>query len=239
MKAARIRTIWLLVALVARIGFAQTAALPTAYTGPWEQGEPPEGWVFYGLGGADYNPDYDGINNGAAKLDGTGDFISIHFDGYAGAVSYWIKGLTFISGGVFRVEQSINGTNWTALQSYTEMPTNAVFQTYATSLASLYIRFIYAERVTGNVGIDGISIVPFVQPEIGTISATGGVARVSIPESVVGRTYALEYSTRMTTNPVTWMPPVDSRGGTGGSLEMQDLSPTNTVRYYRVRDATP
>ena len=182
MKAARVRTTWLLAALVARIGFAQ-ASLPTAYTGPWERGEPPEGWAFHGLGGPDYNPDYDGINNGAAKLDGTGDYISINFDGAPASVTYWTKGLTF-SGGTFRVEQSIDGTNWTALATYTELPTNATLQTHSTDWAARHIRFLYAVKVTGNVGIDGISVTAFGVPAFLTPNP--------LPNGVVGQPFSLQ-----------------------------------------------
>jgi hypothetical protein len=237
MKAAKARSMGLLIALAVRLGFAQ-ASLPSAYTGPWQGTEPPDGWTFSMLGN-DIHPDYDGRNDGAAKFQNTGQSISIQYDAPAGALSYWIRGLTF-SGGVFRVEQSVDGLDWVPLQTYTQLPSTATFETRAPSLAARYLRFIYTmkEPGTGNVGLDGISIVPFVQPVIGTITATGGVARVSILQSVAGRSYVLERTPVVTSVPVEWTP-ADSKTGTGGTLLLQDASPTNVVRYYRVRDTTP
>jgi hypothetical protein len=236
MSSAKGKTIYLLVALAAQLGFAQ-APLPTAWTGPWQTGVPPAGWIFSGLG-LDPNPDYDGINNGAAKLDTTGDHIAIFFNGSAGAVTYWVKSLTF-TGGVFRVDQSDDGTNWSALATYTELPATATFRTNFPSADARHIRFFYEQKGSGNVGLDGITIFAFVQPEIAAIRKTGDVVRVATVESMAGRTYALEYAAALTNTPMAWMP-ADTETGTGGPLEMDDLAPSNApVRFYRVRDATP
>lgn len=224
-------------ALAAGWVFAQTAALPTEWTGPWKFGEPPDGWVFTGLG-EDALPDYDGLNDGAARMDGTGDSIAIQFDASAAAVSYWVKGLTF-SGGVFRVEQSTNGVDWTALRTDTELPTNAVFRTDVPTEDARHIRFFYELKGTGNVGLDGISIVAFVLPRIASIGVTGFVATVTVPDFVPGRTYQLEHASALTNVPVTWTPADVAMGGTN-ALVFYNLAPTNALkRYYRVRDVTP
>lgn len=236
MKAAISRMVGLLAAFAAPLAFAQ-ASLPTSWSGPWQYGVPDVGWVLHGLGGPDYNPDYDGLNNGAAKLDGTGDYISIHYTNSAGSVSYWVKGLTF-SGGVFRVEQSVDGSEWADLAVYTAPPTNAAYQTHFPDPAARYIRFIYAEKITGNVGLDGISIAAFIRPEILDLQATGGVVRVTMPASTSGRSYALDQAPVLTNEPVAWTQ-ADSQTGTGSSLVLRDLAPTSAVRFYRVRDATP
>lgn len=238
MTPAKGITIWIAVALAARLAYAQ-AALPTAYTGPWKLGEPPEGWTFSGLG-EDVTPDFDGFTNGAARLQNTGNFIAIHFADSPAEVSYWIKGLTY-SGGTFRVEQSVDGTNWTALATYTELDTNAVFYSHQPLSVTRHIRFIYTEKVTGNVGIDGITITKFdfVLPDIAAIVATGGVASVSVAETVVGRTYALEHTGVLDAAPPVIWTQVDSGAGTGGGLVLQDGAATNAVRYYRVIDTTP
>lgn len=222
------------VALAAQCAPAQVP-LPASWSGPWKWGYPPVGWTFAGLG-EDILPDYDGLNDGAAKLDDTGDSISIDFDGEPGAVAYWIKGLTFISGGVFRVEQSIDGTNWTALATYTNPPVTATFQTHFPSLDTRHIRFLYAVRITGNVGVDGIAIPQFVLPAAGSVSLTGQVATLTVPESIAGRTYQLEYADAMTN---TWTPAVVKTGSTN-PIVFTNLAPTNTrMRFYRVRDTTP
>ncbi len=227
---------WVL-ALAVRLASAQTAALPTEWTGPWKFGEPPDGWVFTGLG-EDALPDYDGVNDGAARLDGSGDSIAIHFDAAAAAVSYWVKGLTF-SGGVFRVEQSTNGVDWTALQVDTELPTSAVFRTHVPAAAARHIRFFYELKGTGNVGLDGISIVRFLPPRIEAFTFTGQVATATVPDFVPGRTYQLEHAETLTNSPVIWTPD-DVQTGGSGALVFYNSPPTNALkRYYRVRDVTP
>ena len=239
MHASKIAWMGAGVALAARLAFAQ-ATLPTSWTGPWERGAPPAGWTFSGLG-VDLLPDYDGINDGAAKLDSTGDFISIGFSGSAASVTYWTKGLTF-SGSTFRVEQSIDGTNWTELAAYTTLTSNATFRTDKPSAASRHVRFLYAEKITGNVGLDGISIAAlgdFVQPVIGTFVATGGTATVSILESATGRVYALERTAALAAAPPVIWTQTDSKEGGGGALDLHDLAATNAAGCYRVRDITP
>jgi len=223
------------VALAAQCASAQVA-LPASWSGPWKWGYPPVGWTFAGLG-EDLLPDYDGLNDGAAKLDDTGDLISINYDSAPGALSYWIKGLTFISGGVFRVEQSIDGTNWMALATYTNPPVTATFQTHFPSLDARHIRFLYAERITGNVGIDGISIPKFMPPETTSFSLTGQVATVAVLASIVGRTYWLEYADALTN---VWSQVGAPMIGSTNPMVFTSLAPTNArMRFYRVRDVTP
>lgn len=240
MSSAKGNALWMAVALAARLGFAQ-ASLPTAYTGPWQTqaGAEPAGWEFHGLG-FDPNPDYDGINNGAARLDTTGDYVSIWFDASAAEVTYWVKGLTF-SGGVFQVEQSSDGSNWSAVATYSELPTTPAFQTNALAADARHVRFFYEQKGTGNVGLDGITVFPFVPlvpPLIASIVATSGVVRVVLAESTVGRSYVLDHATALTNAPVAWMQ-ADAQPGNGGALTLQDSAPTNAIRYYRVRDAPP
>ena len=227
--------IWLW--LTASTVFAQ-APLPTHYTGPWEMGVPPAGWTFSGLGSPDYFPDYDGLNDGAAKLAGTGAFIEIAFSEPAAHVTYWIKGLSF-SGGTFEVQESVHGVDWTVLQTYAPPPTNAIFQDLTPSVDSRFIRFIYVLKGSGNVGLDGISIraEDVIQLRISAI-AGGKTNLVSVLETLSGRTYALEYTLRLDGVPVLWSQ-ADSASGTGSGLVLKDRNPIEDRRFYRVRDATP
>jgi len=234
MRMVKLGILEILLVLAVPAVFAQVT-LPTDYTGPWQHGVPPSGWVFSGLG-FDYNPDYDGLNDGAAKFQNTDNSITIHFDVSAGAVSYWIRGLSFV-GGTFSVEESVDGNSWSSLQTYTAPPTNATYQTHFPSLEARYLRFFYTEKGTGNVGIDGILIARFVQPVLSEFVA-GGISTVTVLETVLGRTYVLESTPVLDLDPVQWMQ-IDSDAGSGGSLDLQDLSPTNAIRFYRVRDATP
>ncbi len=222
-------------ALAAPVAFAQ-ATLPTSCTGPWQGYEPPAGWIFSGLGSPDYGPDYDGNNDGAAKLDDAGDFISIHFDGVPGPVSFWIRGLTF-SGGVFRVEQSLDGTNWMELALYAPPPTNATLQNLTPSIHARHVRFVYAERVTGNVGLDGISIAANPLLVIERLVRVGEGGRVTVWPTVPGRRYGLQSTTNLAAQTVAWSPISDSYATTN---ELELIDPLVAYpRYYRVLDITP
>jgi len=236
MRTALCGVLWMMGVWVAPVVLAQ-ATLPTAYTGPWERGTPPSGWTFAHLG-IDYLPGYDGLNDGAAKLDGTGDSITISYNEPAAALTFWIQGNTF-SGGSFAVEESTNGVSWTPIQTYTSPPSPAVFQSLTPAPLSRYIRFIYTLKVNGNVGIDGISVLnsTALQPEISDV-AVGATADVTVFETVLGRTYVLDGAASLQPDPVSWVP-VDSNTGTGSSLILQDAVPTHRVQFYRVRDITP
>ena len=221
-------------ALAARAAFAQ-AVLPTSYTGPWQGYAPPAGWFFSGLGAPEYAPGFDGHGDGAAKLDDAGDFISIQCDSAPAAVSFWIKGQSF-SGGVFRVDQSVDGTNWLELASYAPPPTNATFQTLGLSLDARCVRFIYAARETGNVGLDGISIAKNVPFAIQRAAWSNDMASVWLQPTAVGRQYQLQYSTNLPASNA-WHRIEPPGEGTGGELELRDLN-FDFPRYYRVVDVT-
>ena len=224
-------TIWMagVAAALAQLVSAQTAVLPVTYTGPWRDAPPMAGWIFSGLGSPDYLPDFDGLNDGAAKFDGTGDFISVRFAAPPESVSFWIQGFSF-SGGVFRVEQSIDGTNWLTLASYASPPTNATFQTFGLSHHARHVRFLYASRVTGNVGLDGISVAPDPSIVIDRVVVSNGVARIYILPNEIGRDYALDVATNLAATSA-WNR-VFITAGTGGELELIDFY-FSYPRYFR------
>jgi hypothetical protein len=136
------------------------ATLPTGWTGPWQNTTPPTGWTFTSLG-VDYSPGYDGMNDGAAKLDGSGDAVTVFFDGAPREVSYWIRGNALSGAYVFKVEESTNGTAWTDVEVYngSGIPATAELKTNVLQAASRHVRFQYVTKSSGNVGVDGISIV--------------------------------------------------------------------------------
>ena len=216
-------------AALAHVALAQTAALPATYTGPWRDALPPDGWTFSGLGAPDYLPGFDGFGDGAAKLDGTGDFISVRFAAPPESVSFWIQGFSF-SGGVFRVEQSIDGTNWLTLATYAPPPTNATFQTFGLSHHARQVRFLYQTRVTGNVGLDGISVAPDPSVVIDRVVVSNGLARIYILPTEIGRNYALDVATNLAATSA-WNR-VFITEGTGGELELIDFY-FAYPRYFR------
>lgn len=216
-------------AALAHVALAQSAALPATYTGPWRDALPPDGWTFSGLGAPDYIPGFDGFGDGAAKLDGAGDFISVHFDAPPESISFWIQGFSF-SGGVFRVDQSIDGTNWLTLASYAPPPTNATFQTFGLLHHARHVRFLYQNRVTGNVGLDGIAVTRNPAVVVDHVEIEEGLARVWIMPTEIGRNYALDIATNLASTSA-WTR-VFITEGTGGELELNDFY-FAYPRYYR------
>jgi hypothetical protein len=94
----------------------------------------------------------------AKKFDTTGDNLIIHFASAPGNLTYYLTGNGF-SGGTFTVEESEFGTAWTTLHAFTSPP-NATYTMFtdAPLAATRYIRFIYTTKVSGNIGLDDVSI---------------------------------------------------------------------------------
>jgi endonuclease I len=94
----------------------------------------------------------------AMKFDGTGDYMIIEFASNPGNLSYYITGNGF-SGGTFTVEESVLGVTYTTLATYTAPPNGTYTQfTDAPMAASRFIRFIYTNKVSGNIGLDDVNI---------------------------------------------------------------------------------
>ncbi|HET6991891.1 MAG TPA: endonuclease, partial [Bacteroidia bacterium] len=78
-----------------------------------------------------------------------------------GALTYFIAGNSF-SGGTFDVQESVNGTTWTSLHTFTDtqLGVSGVYAQYTDNPASTshYIRFFYTNKVVGNVGLDDVNL---------------------------------------------------------------------------------
>lgn len=128
------------------------ATLPSAWS--FATTSFPAGWTATGTGF------YTGSGNTppALRLDGTGDNLVIWYAGSAGPLTYYISGNSF-SGGTFEVQESVNGNTWTTLRTFTtNMPTSYTMFTDQPAAASRYVRFNYTTKVSGNVGLDDVSI---------------------------------------------------------------------------------
>jgi endonuclease I len=135
--------------LIAAGALAQTT-LPTSWS---FVGTPPNGWTQMGTS------TYTGSGNTppAGKFDSSGDWLQIWFSDAPGALTYYLTGNSF-SGGTFTVEESVNGTTWTALRTITAPPTVYTLYTDIPNTNSRYIRFYYTQKVTGNIGVDDINL---------------------------------------------------------------------------------
>lgn len=137
--------------LFAFMGMAQ-AVLPTSWS--FTTATLPVGWTQSGTGFYTAS----GNTPPAMKFDGTGDYLVINFASAPGSVTYFITGNSF-SGGTFTVEESDLGTVWTTLHSFTAPP-NGTYTSFTDTpqSTSRYIRFIYTNKVAGNIGLDDVSI---------------------------------------------------------------------------------
>jgi hypothetical protein len=105
-----------------------------------------------------------GVTGAAGKIDQLNEFIQIQTADPIGTATYYLKG--WIGGGptswagTFKVQESINGNNWTDLASYTTLNSSTYNQyTVSPANASRYIKFILTAKTTGcNVGIDDVSL---------------------------------------------------------------------------------
>jgi endonuclease I len=94
----------------------------------------------------------------AMKFDNTGDYLLINFNSNAGNLTYYLTGNSF-AGGTFTVEESNLGTVWTTLHSHTSPPSATYSMFTDVPLATTrFIRFIYTNKVSGNIGVDDVNI---------------------------------------------------------------------------------
>ncbi|MCK6638685.1 MAG: endonuclease [Bacteroidia bacterium] len=139
-------------AVFATAAVAQTT-LPTSWS--FTTATYPNGWTASGTAF------YTGSGNTppACKLDGTGDYVEIWFASAPGPLSYYIAGNSF-AGGTFEVQESVNGTVWTTMRTFTTNLPSATYTQFTDNpqSASRYVRFFYTQKVSGNVGLDDVNL---------------------------------------------------------------------------------
>ncbi len=176
----------LLSAFAYSVSLAQ-AVLPTTWS--FATTTLPVGWTESGTGYYTAS----GNTPPTMKFDNTGDYLIINFASAPGALTYYLGGNSF-SGGTFTVEESANGTAYTALHTHTAPPAG-VYQMFTDNPNSLtrFIRFIYTNKVGGNIGVDDINIAvgaatPAQEINVMYNTATivsGGTQTVSSPVSTM------------------------------------------------------
>ena len=133
------------------------ATLPFEFNGGRADIEGTDGLTADGLG-----TDYNANSNPTTKLkfDGTGDWMILHFNEAPGTLTFDIKGNGF-SGGTFTVQTSEDGETYEDLAAYTELG-NADTKTFADLDENVrYIKWIYTEKASGNVGLGDIHLYEF------------------------------------------------------------------------------
>ncbi len=163
----------LISALAVSLSISAQAPVPTSYD--FENGGTyPLGWTLNAFGtGSQYYTTSSACNSSAysLKFDFSNESLVIFLSSQPGVITYNIRANTGSSSpwnGNFQVQESVNGTTWTAIKTYSGsggpslggLDVNTCLSQTATPTnpASLYIRFIYLSKITGNVGLDDIVI---------------------------------------------------------------------------------
>ena len=91
------------------------------------------------------------------KFDSTGDYIILKINETPRTLSFDIKGNSF-SGGMFKVQTSVDGETYTDLAAYTVLgdTQSESFNSLAANVR--YIKWIYTEKSSGNVGLGNIKL---------------------------------------------------------------------------------
>ena len=155
----------------------QTYVAPTVATLPFEFNngkadiEDTDGLTQEGVG-SDYSA------SPKLKFDTTGDWLLLHFDERPGILTFNIKNNSF-SGGTFTVQTSEDGVTYTDLEAYTTITgtQNEEFDNLNENVR--YIKWIYTEKVSGNVGLGNIKLAKYAAPTPSiTIAATDAQVNV-------------------------------------------------------------
>ena len=191
-----------LLVLLSLIGNTQ-AVLPTSWS--FTTTNLPTGWsesgtMFYAASGN---------TPPAMKFDNTGDYLLINFNSNAGNLTYYLTGNSF-AGGTFTVEESNLGTVWTTLHSHTSPPsaTYAMF-TDVPLATTRFIRFIYTNKLSGNIGVDDVNI---------TVGAATPAQEINVKQ---GATTIVSGGTYFTSSSVTSMTP--------STFTIENLGTLNTL----------
>ncbi len=192
----------ILVLLVSFTGLAQ-AVLPTGWG--FTTTTLPTGWTESGTGFYTAS----GTTPPTMKFDNTGDFLIINFASNPGNLTYFLAGNSF-TGGTFTVEESEFGTVWTTLHTHTAPPagTYTLFTDVPQS-ATRYIRFIYTNKVSGNIGLDDVNIA---------VGAATPAQEINVKQ---GTTTILSGGTHTMTSAVSTMSPT--------TFTVENLGTTNTL----------
>lgn len=199
--------------LVANVNAIAQAVLPTTWS--FTTTSLPTGWTqtgttFYTASGA---------TPPACKLDNTGDMVTIYFASAPGNLTYYVAGNSF-SGGTFTVEESVGGSTWTALHTFTTLPagTYTLFTDIPNS-ASRYIRFNYTNKVSGNVGLDDVTI---------NAGAAGPAQEINIKQ---GASTIINGGTYGASSPVSTLLPT--------TFTVENLGTSNTLNISSVNITGP
>ena len=133
------------------------------------------------------------------KFDNTGDWLLLQFQERPGTLTFDIKGNGF-SDGTFKVQTSEDGTTYTDLETYTDLG-----NTQSESFNNLgenvrYIKWIYTEKINGNVALGNIALEEYVAP---VASITVDPDLIEAPATPVAPATAITGSLTVTLSNIT------------------------------------
>ncbi len=163
------------------------ATLPFEFNGGKADIENTDGLYQEGLGG-----DYSSAPR--LKFDGSGDYLLLQFNERPDTLTFIIKGNSF-SGGTFTVQTSEDGETFTDFAVYTNdnLYNTAQFEEFTTLGENVrYIKWVYTEKVSGNVGLGNITLAKYGEPVI-VASITVDPAEVDVDAEEHDGTLALAY----------------------------------------------
>ena len=139
--------------------FAQTA-LPTSWD--CQPSTLPNGWTT-NITSYYTSASYVHSVPNAIKFDATGIYLTINFVDEPDTLIYYLRGASF-AGGLFTIQQSINGSVWDSVRTFTDanIPSSSLasavpFKNLLAS-GSRFVRFYYTTKSGGNVDVDDITI---------------------------------------------------------------------------------
>ncbi len=181
---------------------ADYATLPFEFDGGKADIEGTAGLTQEGLG-SDYS------SSPKLKFDGTGDWLLLQFNERPGTLTFDIKGNSF-SGGTFKVQTSADGVSYSDLETYTSFGNNETFEEIFDNLDEnvRYIKWVYTEKVSGNVGLGNIALAKYVlvpsitvTPTEVNISAEGATGALTVTCENIDDSY--EIGVRFYSDPQT------------------------------------
>lgn len=151
---------------------ADYATLPFEFDGGKADIENTAGLTHSGLGG-DYG------SSPKLKFDSTDDYLILHFEGRADKLTFDIKGnpggTPPVWKGIFKVQASVDGETYTDLATYDDLTSTVQSEEFSNLGEDVrYIKWIYAEKGSGNVALGNINVTKYGYTQTYTINWTAG-----------------------------------------------------------------
>ncbi len=117
---------------------------------------PPEGWTFNSI--SNYtSASSSGLEPPSLRFDATGDYADTPELVNPTNLTFWMKGQTISAASRFEVQGYVTGS-WILVQAYTNISNSGTTYSLALSTNITKVRFLYADKVSGNIAFDDVVI---------------------------------------------------------------------------------